>query len=144
MDDLAFERATGRQHGHEEVSEKIGTHEQRLSNDTVRRTFLLFLNLCQQYFVRIYVKSGNIAESLANRKIFKRNGGAAHEAEETQPKGKPYALDYLRCYFDCLASRRLHCPIWRQFDSPSPSDRGGHPDYQSDLWPTRGVSAVSR
>jgi hypothetical protein len=87
MDDLAFERATGRQHGHEEVSEKIGTHEQRLSNDKVRRTFLLFLNLCQQYFVRIYVKGGNIAESLANRKIFKRNGGAAHEAEETQPKG---------------------------------------------------------
>jgi uncharacterized protein DUF5670 len=28
-----------------------------------------------------------IAESLANRKIFERDGGAAHEAQETQPKG---------------------------------------------------------
>jgi Family of unknown function (DUF5670) len=28
-----------------------------------------------------------MAESLANRKIFKRTDGTAHEAEETQPKG---------------------------------------------------------
>jgi hypothetical protein len=91
LEDLAFVSATkcvtDGQHGDEKVGEKFGVHGERLSNETLPRRFLLSPNLCRQYFVRIYAKGCAIAESLANRKIFKRSGGAAHEAEETQPKG---------------------------------------------------------
>jgi hypothetical protein len=91
LDDFAFIRATKSvtdgQHGDEKVSEKFGVHGERLSNETLPKRFLLFPNLCHQYFVRIYAKGCGVAESLANRKIFKRTDGTAHEAEETQPKG---------------------------------------------------------
>jgi len=47
---------------------------------------VVFSKARRQQFIRIYAKAARVAENLANQKIFKRTGGSAHEALETNPK----------------------------------------------------------